>query len=66
MESKVKKFPIQTAHELSIETAKISFSANDSDSKLTPTEIAAKLGEYYNEAWKELFVPQADYSDPPT
>ena len=51
-----KKLPPQSAHDLSLETAKIMF--HGTNQQLTTAQVAHKLAEYFNEAWQSLPVRQ--------
>ena len=48
------RLPQQTAHDISLETAKIMF--HGTNQELTAAQIAFKLSEYFNEAWDALPV----------
>jgi len=49
-----KRLPQQSAHDLSLETARIMF--HGTNQGLTTTQVAFKLLEYFNEAWDALPV----------
>ena len=67
MENKIgKSLPRDTAHHLSLEAARTLLAMHEGDKKLTPTQVAIKLWDYYDDAWNVLSSPRKHDTEPPT